>query len=71
MDDARMRALYDSYVAAKRSCNEDTSRLSYDVVAKTVSKQIPELMNRFKAKTVEFKVEVKDGKAVLKAIPKV
>jgi hypothetical protein len=71
MSDGQMRALYDAYVAAKRSCNEDTSRLSYDVVANTVSKQIPELMTRFKAKTVEFKVEVKDGKAVLKAIPKV
>jgi hypothetical protein len=71
MSDGQMRALYDAYVAAKRSCNEDTSRLTYDVVANTVSKQIPELMNRFKAKTVEFKVEVKDGKAVLKAIPKV
>ena len=66
-----MRALYTAYVAAKKSCNEDVSRLSYDAVAKTVSKQIPELMTRFKAKSVEFKVEVKDGKAVLKAIPKV
>jgi uncharacterized FlaG/YvyC family protein len=71
MSPAQLRALYDSYVAAKRSCNEDTSRISYEAVANTVSKQIPELMSRFKAKTVEFKVEVKDGKAVLKAIPKV
>ena len=71
MSDTQMRALYDAYVTAKRTCNEDTSRLSYDAVAKTVSKQIPELMTRFKAKSVEFKVEVKDGKAVLKAIPKV
>ena len=66
-----MRKLYDQYVAAKRSCNEDVSRISYDVVASTVSKQIPEIMTRFKAKSVEFKVEVKDGKAVLKAVPKV
>jgi hypothetical protein len=71
MSAAQMRALYDSYVAAKRSCNEDTSRLTYEAVASTVSRQLPELMNRFKAKSVEFKVEVKDGKAVLKAIPKV
>jgi len=71
MAEAQLRALYTAYVAAKKSCNEDVSRLSYDVVAKTVSKQIPELMTRFKAKSVEFKVEVKDGKAVLKAIPKV
>ncbi len=71
MTPAQLRSLYDSYVAAKRSCNEDTSRLTYEAVAKTVSRQIPELMTRFKAKSVEFKVEVKDGRAVLKAIPKV
>jgi hypothetical protein len=71
MSEAQLRALYSSYVAAKKSCNEDVSRLSYDAVASTVSKQIPELMTRFRAKSVEFKVEVKDGKAILKAIPKV
>jgi hypothetical protein len=71
MNDAQLRALYDAYISAKKSCNEDVSRLSYDAVAKSVSKQIPELMARFKAKTVEFKVEVKAGRAVLKAIPKI
>jgi hypothetical protein len=71
MSEAQMRTLYDAYVAAKRSCKEDVSRLSYEAVAKTVSKQLPELMTRYKAKSVEFKVEVKDGRAVLKAIPKV
>lgn len=57
--------------AAPTTCREDVSRLTYEVVAKTVSKQIPELMTRYKARAVEFKVEVKDGRAVLKAIPKV
>jgi len=71
MSDAQMRALYDQYLAAKRSCREDVSKLTYDAVASTVSKQVPELMTRFKAKSVEFKVEVRDGRAVLKAIPKV
>jgi hypothetical protein len=69
--DAQLRALFDAYVAAKRQCNEDVSKLSYDAVAKSVSKQVPELMAKYKAKSVEFKVEVKDGRAVLKAIPKV
>ncbi len=71
MGAAQMRALYNAYVAAKKSCNEDVSRLTYDAVANSVSKQVPEIMTRFKAKSVEFKVEVKNGKAVLKAIPKV
>ena len=69
--DGQLRALYDAYVAAKKQCGEDVSRLSYDAVAKTVTKQIPELMAKYKAKSVDFRVEVKDGRAVLKAIPKV
>ncbi len=71
MTDTQMRALYNAYLAAKMTCREDVSKLTYDAVAKSVSKQIPELMARFKAKSVEFKVEVKDGKAILKAIPKI
>jgi hypothetical protein len=71
MTDPQMRALYSAYLAAKMTCREDVSKLTYDAVAKSVSKQIPELMARFKAKSVDFRVEVKDGKAILKAIPKV
>jgi hypothetical protein len=71
MNETQMRALYNAYLAAKMTCREDVSKLTYDAVARTVSKQIPELMTRYKAKSVDFKVEVKDGKAVLKAIPKV
>jgi aspartate ammonia-lyase len=65
-----MRELYDAYVSAKRRCNEDVSRISYEVVSKSVSKQIPELMERYKAKAVDFKVVIKDGKAILKAVPR-
>jgi hypothetical protein len=71
MSETQLRALYNAYLAAKMTCREDVSKLTYDAVARTVTKQIPELMTRYKAKSVDFKVEVKDGKAVLKAIPKV
>jgi hypothetical protein len=69
--DPRMRALYDAYITAKKQCGEDVSRISFDAVSRSVSKQIPELMARYKAKSVDFRVEVKEGRAVLKAIPKV
>jgi hypothetical protein len=68
--DAQLRTLYDEYIAAKKRCNEDVSRLTFDAVAKSIAKQVPELMARYKATSVQFKVEVKDGRAVLKAIPK-
>lgn len=69
--EAQLRALYTAYVDAKKRCNEDVSRLTYEAVARSVSKQVPELMTRYKAKAVEFRVDVKDGRAVLKVIPKV
>jgi hypothetical protein len=69
--EAQLRALYEAYVEAKRRCKEDVSKLSFDALSRSVQKQVPELMARFKAKSVDFRVEVKDGKAVLKAIPRV
>jgi HPt (histidine-containing phosphotransfer) domain-containing protein len=70
LGEPQMRALYDAYLTAKKRCNEDTSRLTFDAVARSVNKQIPELMTRFQAKAVDFKVVIKDGKALLKAVPR-
>ncbi len=66
----QLRALYDAYIEAKRRCNEDVSRLTYDAVAKSVQKQVPELLTRYKARSVEFKVVIQGGKALLKAVPR-
>jgi hypothetical protein len=71
MSELELRKLFDAYVAAKKSCNEDVSKLSYEALARTVNKQTPEIAKKFKAKRVEFKVLVRDGKAVLTAVPKV
>jgi hypothetical protein len=70
LSDDKMRALYEAYVKAKRRCNEDTSKLSFDTVASSLRKQVPELMKRHNARAIEFKVVIKDGKALLKAVPK-
>ncbi len=66
----RLRAVYDAYLAAKKKCHEDTSRISYESVADSLRKQVPELLQRHGARDVEYKVLVKDGKAVLRAVPK-
>jgi len=70
MADAELRTLYESFVAAKRSCNEDVSRVSLESLARTVNKQAPEIAAKFNAKRVEFKVAIRDGRAVLTAVPK-
>jgi hypothetical protein len=66
----QLRELYEAYVEAKRRCNEDVSRVSYEGLAKTVARQVPELMSKFHARSIEFKVVIKDGRAVLKAVPR-
>ncbi len=68
--DGQMRELYDAYISAKKRCNEDTTRLTFEAVSASVSKQIPEIMKQHHARSVEFKVVIKDGKAKLTAVPK-
>ncbi len=70
LSDQKMKAIFDAYVMAKRRCNEDVSKLSLDGLSQTLRKQVPELMKAHNAKSVEFKVVIKDGKAILRALPK-
>ena len=69
--ETRLRSVYRAYVEAKRRCNEDTTRLSFDAVVASLKRQVPELLERHNAKDVEYRVFVKDGKAILRAVPKV
>jgi hypothetical protein len=70
LSEDKLKAVYDAYVSAKRRNKEDTSKMSFDNVAASLRKQVPELIKQHNAKSVEFKVVIKDGKAVLKAVPK-
>ncbi|MBL8914869.1 MAG: hypothetical protein JNM17_29460 [Archangium sp.] len=70
LSDTKIKAIYDAYVMAKKRCGEDTRAVTYDSVASSLKKQVPELMKSHNAKSVEFKVVIKDGKAVLRALPK-
>ncbi len=70
LTEASLRSIYDSFVAAKKQCREDVSKLTFDSVASSLRKQVPSLLQKHNATSVEFKVSILDGKAVLKAIPK-
>ena len=70
LDESNLRSVYDSLLAAKRQCGEDISRVSFDSVASALRKQVPAVLKKHNATSVEFKVAVSEGKAVLKAIPK-
>jgi hypothetical protein len=70
ISEKRLRAVYDAYVTARQRCNEDTSKLSFEQVAQTLRRQVPELLKKHNARAVDFKVVIRDGKAVLRAVPK-
>lgn len=70
LSDQQMRALYDAYVGAKKRCNEAVDGLSFETMAARVRAQIPTILEKHKASSVEFKVLIRDGKALLKAVPK-
>ena len=70
MSEERMRALYEAYIGAKRRCKESTEGLTFDAVSSALKRQVPELMLKHNASGVDFKVVIKDGKAVLKALPR-
>jgi hypothetical protein len=70
LSEAQLRALHSEYVEAKRRCAEDTSRFTVDTLARSLARQVPELLSRYGARTVEFRVAVKDGKTILRAVPR-
>jgi hypothetical protein len=69
ISDQMIRKLYDTYLVARQRTGESTAGLTYESLAARLRSQVPELMSRHKARNIEFKVVIKGGKAVLKAIP--
>src|SRR5438067_2547491 len=69
LSDEKLRKLYDTYLVARQRTGEPVAGLTFDSVATRIRAQVPELLNRHKAKNIEFKVVIKGGKAVLKAVP--
>lgn len=66
---ASVRQLHQSYVAARQGTGE-REPVSLDAFAATLQKQAAAIKSRFSCNEVEFKVALKDGKAILKATPR-
>jgi hypothetical protein len=70
LSDEKVRAIYDAYITAKRRCKESTEGITFGAVAQSLHKQVPAILNQKGVTSVDFKVVIKNGKAVLKAVPK-
>jgi hypothetical protein len=69
LTEPKLRRLYQTYVNARKRCGEKVD-LRYEDMAAALRKQVPKLIKETGAKTVEFKVVIRSGRAVLKALPK-
>ena len=69
ISDNQLRKLYDTYLVARQRCGEPTDGISYESVASRIRQQVPQLLEKHKARNIEFKVVIKGGRAILKAIP--
>lgn len=69
LSEQRIKQLYDVYMQAKKRAGEASS-LTLDQLKKQIEKQVPQIKAKHKCDSVDFKVVLKDGKAMLKAVPK-
>jgi hypothetical protein len=68
LPDQRLRQIYAKYVEAKRSSNESTAGVTYEKLAETLRAQETRLKATHPAKSVDYDVVIKDGKALLKPV---
>jgi len=68
-DDA-VRRIHTELSEAKRRAGDRSPDASFDSLKAQLNKSVPAIKQQHGAREVDFRVEVKDGKAVLKAIPR-
>lgn len=61
--------VYEDFVRTKRQCGEPTEGLTFDKFQQTLRKNRDALIQRHGCKHVRFSVQIKEGKASLKATP--
>jgi hypothetical protein len=62
--------LFQNLITTKKKLGESTENIKYDVLSSNLKKQSDAIKRKFKVSQVDFAVEEKDGKAIIKALPK-
>lgn len=69
LSEQRLKIIYESYIAAKAQCGDPTG-LTFEQLSRRLKKQVPEVLAKTGASSVDFKVLIKDGRATLQAVTK-
>ncbi len=70
LSDRRLQEVFAEYLQAKKACGEDVSRLSFESVAASLRAQVPALLTKHGVRDADFKISVRDGKTILRVVPK-
>ncbi len=70
LSDERVKQLYATYVAAKKKCNEPVEKLEVGALKKKLEAMVPKVKEKHGCKDVDFRVVIRQGKAVLVPVPK-
>ncbi|MBN1573552.1 MAG: hypothetical protein JW984_10190 [Deltaproteobacteria bacterium] len=62
--------VFSSLIKTKERLGESTVNIDYNVLSSNLKKQSDAIMKKYKVSRVDFTVEEKDGKAIIKALPK-
>jgi hypothetical protein len=65
-----VRSLFDALTTARLQTNDSSGPATFDAFNNFVQKKTNEIRSRYKCDTVEYEVELKEGKVKLKARPK-
>jgi hypothetical protein len=68
-EDAHWREVYEQYIATRRQCGEPVDNLTFEKFGVTLRKTRDQLAEKHGATAVRFSVQIKEGKAALKAQP--
>jgi len=68
VSDERVRQIYSKYVETKRALGESTASVTMDSLARSLRDSSEKLRQKHVGKNVDFEVQVKDGKTILKPI---
>ncbi len=67
---AEIESLYRTYIEARQICHLPTDNITREMIAASIGKQKPVIMEKYKCRGVEFKVVIEEGTPKIKARPK-
>jgi hypothetical protein len=66
----KFNSVFKELVTTKKKLGENTNSMNYKTFEENLSKQSEAIKKKYKVSSVDFVVEEKSGKAVIKAVPK-